>query len=121
MPVDVDVSHAPQYLVFTVTGAWPDSRAQQEMHRQLHAGGHLTTSTRALIDLRHADIPRYQQAEETANTGTRNAAWPSRCAFVIGSVVQYGFSRQLQALAPGEATVEIFTDEHKALEWLLAV
>lgn len=90
------------------------------MHRRLHAKGLLTPATRALIDLRQAEVPKYQQAEQAVTTGVRNDAWPARCAFVIGSVVQYGFSRQLQSLAPIGAVIEIFADEDKALQWLLA-
>lgn len=120
MAVDVDVSHAPKYLVFSVKGEWPAAAEQARMHQRLHAAGHFTDQTRALVDLRGAEIPKYPQAEQSVNTAVRNDAWPEKCAFLIGSVVQYGFSRQLQALAPLGTTIEIFSDEAKALQWLLA-
>lgn len=118
MPIAVDVSNAPGYLIFRFKDEWPDAKEQSEMHRRLHADNHLTATTRALIDVREATIPRYQQAEQTATIGIRNDAWPHKCAFLVGSVVQYGFSRQLQSLAPPGSIIEIFSDEEKALQWL---
>lgn len=119
MPVDVDLSHSPQYLVFSVTGRWPDAREQTAIHERLHADGRLTATMPTLVDLRLARIDGYQHAEQTVTTGVRNAAWPVRCALLVGSVVQYGFSRQLQALSPASSVIEIFTDESKARQWLL--
>ena len=118
MALGVDVSSAPAAVVIRVGDAWPTDEEQRLLQSRLMADGHLTPDTRVLLDIRDVNPPGYDQAIKVIQTAVAAGAWPRRLALLVVSAVQYGFSRQLEALAPPDGTVDIFTDESEAGAWL---
>ena len=118
MAIDVDVSSAPRGIRIRVSDSWPTDQEQSELQSRLLSGGQLLPATRVLVDIRDVTPPSYHQASQVVKTGVAASAWPPLCAFLVGSAVQYGFSRQLEALSPSGGTVDIFTDESAAQAWL---
>lgn len=118
MAIDIDLSAAPRAIRIRVSDVWPTTDEQATIQSQLLSDGHLLPETRVLVDIRDVKPPGYQQAIKVVETGVAGRAWPRWCAFLVSSAVQYGFSRQLEALAPVGGTVEIFNDESAARAWL---
>lgn len=118
MPVAVDTTSAPERLIFTVTDPWPTIDEISAFRQRLIVGGHLTEASRALIDIRDVHTPGYHEASAIVAAGIKAGAFPLHRAYLVGSVVQFGFSRQLQSLAPTNMEIEIFTNEADALIWL---
>jgi hypothetical protein len=118
MSVEVDTTSAPERLIFTVTDPWPTIDEFSALRRQLMDAGHLTAASRALIDIRAVRTPGYHEANAIVAAGVKAGALPWHRAYLVGSAVQFGFSRQLQALAPANMEIEIFTNEASALDWL---
>ena len=118
MSVEVDTTSAPEILIFTVTDPWPTIDEFSALRQQLIDAGHLTAASRALIDIRAVHTPGYPEANAIVAAGVKAGAFPLHRAYLVGSAVQFGFSRQLQSLAPANMEIEIFTNEANALGWL---
>ena len=89
-------------LRLDMTGAWPSAR-----------------EGKALIDLRMvASTPPYTEIQSVMRLPC--VSWLARQAYIVGSAVQFGLVRQMQALAPPDMAIEIFFDEAAALRWLEA-
>lgn len=82
--------------------------------------GALTTTTCALIDLRElSTFPKtIAEVQQIVDAAARSGSLPRVRAYLTASNAQYGFVRQLQALAPPEMQIAVFTDEQEALVWL---
>lgn len=118
LPVDLDVSQAPGYIRLNLTGELPTVQDQGTLRRELMARGHLTADTRALLDLRGVTrMPKYSEIQQIVAAATADKGWPLRRAYLVMPGVQFGFVRQLQAIAPPEVTIDLFTTESEALEW----
>ena len=48
----------------------------------------------------------------------KHSAWPLRRAYLVGSAVQFGLARQMQAMAPPPMQLQVFSVEREALQWL---
>lgn len=118
MPIELDLSSAPMAVRVRLSDAWPTTEEQTAVQLRLLSEGHLLADTRVLVDIRDVKPPHYQETTRVMETTVAVRAWPRRCAFLVGSAVQYGFSRQLEALAPPGGTVDIFANEAEAQKWL---
>jgi hypothetical protein len=119
MPIDVDTSLAPRRLTFTFRGDWPSEAEQRALHRMIRKEGYLTDTTVALVDCRGLVSPGFKAVEFMAHSGIEDNAWPRVCAFLAETPAQYGMCRQLQSMAPGGTTIEIFKEKSAALAWLI--
>lgn len=87
---------------------------------ELISAGQLSAKTAVLFDLRRATA--FTNAGDLATIVRPGAVWPVCRAFVVTTPGQYEAARQLQGLLGPDAVInEIFQDETKALEWLLAM
>ena len=118
MPVHSDTELAPEILFLRLSDPWPTLEEQQLLRKQLIANGHLTEATRALIDLRSVTTPQYHEAAQIVAAAMKDGGLPRQRAYLAGSAVQFGFSRQLQSLAPPGTLIEVFTSEIEAIMWL---
>jgi hypothetical protein len=118
MSVQIDTTSAPHRLIYTVTDPWPTIAEFASLRQRLMVDGHLTESSRALIDVRGVTTPGYHEATSIVKAALKAGAFPLRRGYLVGSAVQFGFARQLQALAPASMEIEIFTSESEALVWL---
>ena len=55
---------------------------------------------------------------EIVAAAMKHSAWPLRRAYLVGSAVQVGLARQMQAMAPPSMQLQVFSVEHEALQWL---
>jgi hypothetical protein len=119
VPIDVDVSEAPEFLRWTVRGEWPGIAEMGEVRTRLIANGHLTATTKALFDIRNVEtIPSYHEVAPMIAAAMKAGGWPRHRAYVVASAVQFGLVRQMKALAPPDIQVEVFFDDIEALKWL---
>jgi len=119
VPISLDISDAPRAIRFTVTGEWPPITELTEIRERLISSGQLTAQTRALFDIRMvASIPAYSSVEEMVGAAMKQGGLPLRRAYLVGAAVQHGLVRQMQALAPPQISIEIFTNEADAVSWL---
>ena len=109
----IDSSRAPQLLTLT------NALLSDAELRQLREAGTLTAKTRALIDVRVATrMPSLNEIQARRGTELSEHHWPLRRAYVVRGAAQYGVVRQMQAYAPWQMQIGVFTDETIALEWL---
>ena len=119
MPIACDLDDAPRSIRLTVTGDWPSIVELGALRQQLIAAGQLTDQTRGLFDLRMvASVPMYSQVQEIVAAAMKQGGLPLRRAYLVGASIQFGLVRQMQALAPPQISIEIFTDEAAARSWL---
>ena len=119
MPISCDVDEAPRAIRLVVTGEWPPINELAALRQHLIETGHLTAQTRALFDIRMVtSVPPYSQVKEMVGAAMKQGGLPLRRAYLIGAAVQHGIVRQMQALAPPQVSVEIFTNEAEAAQWL---
>jgi len=119
VPISLDISDAPRAIRLTVTGEWPPITELTEIRQRLISSGQLTTKTRALFDIRMvASIPPYSSVEGMVGAAMKQGGLPLRRAYLVGAAVQHGIVRQMQALAPPQISIEIFTNETEAVSWL---
>ena len=119
MPIIIDVSEAPQCLRFTLIGPWPTIAEQRDLRVRLVNHQLLTSTTRALIDLRLVDsVPAYTDANAIVAAAGKDGGLPRIRAYLVGSAVQFGFARQLKTAAAAATHIEIFSSEEEALVWL---
>jgi len=119
VPISLDISDAPRAIRFTVTGEWPPITELTEIRQRLISSGQLTLQTRALFDIRMvASLPPYSSVEEMVSAAMKQGGLPLRRAYLVGAAVQHGLVRQMQALAPPQISIEIFTNETEAVSWL---
>jgi hypothetical protein len=119
VPISCDLDDAPRSIRLTVTGNWPSIAELGAIRQQLISTGLLTEKTKGLFDLRMvASVPMYSQVAEIVGAAMRQGGLPLQRAYLVGTSVQYGLVRQMQALAPPQISIEIFTHEMEALEWL---
>lgn len=116
--IDVNVSHAPQLLIFTLTD-WPPLEEQDQLLRRLVETGKLSSHTCALIDCR-AVSPRSGSAPEARRIAPilQYSLAPSRRAYVLNGISANPILSSLEAVAP-KTWVRAFIDERAALAWLL--
>ena len=102
-----------------VTGEWPAITELAAVRQHLISTGQLTAQTRVLFDIRMvASVPPYSKVEEIVGAAMKQGGLPLRRAYLVGSAVQHGVVRQMQALAPPQISIEIFTNEAEAVSWL---
>ena len=119
MPIACETSGAPATLKLTVTGVWPSIEEVGRLRRELIDAGRLNETTRALFDITNVEsIPDYETARPIIAAAMKDNGWPLQRAYLVASSVQYGFVRQLQALAPPSIQLEIFFKETDAMRWL---
>jgi hypothetical protein len=109
-------------LRIRLVGGWPDLRARHALVAETIAAG-VTTDVPLLIDVRGAGdsgAPSYPNLIlATSRGGTEDHQVPTRRAFLVGSPLQYGVCRQLQALIVRDGReAEIFWTEQEAVDWL---
>jgi hypothetical protein len=113
------VNEAPRAIRLNVTGEWPPIAELAAIRQQLISAGQLTAQTKALFDIRMvASIPPYSQVREIVDAAMKQGGLPLRRAYLVGAAVHHGIVRQMQALAPKEIGIEIFTNEAEAESWL---
>ena len=118
MPISCDLEDAPRSIRLTVTGEWPPIAELAAIRQQLIDNGHLTEHTKGLFDVRMvASVPRYSDVQEIVAAAMKQGGLPLRRAYLVGASIQFGLVRQMQALAPPQISIEIFTDEASALAW----
>lgn len=118
MAIDVDTSLAPEILVVRAEGDWPTLEEQRTIRRQLMSDGYLTAASRTLVDIRQVRTPGYHEEQLVIAAALDDGGLPLVHGYLVDSAAQFGFSRQLQILAPKKCRVEIFTDERDAFLWL---
>ena len=119
MPISCDARDAPRAIRLTVTGEWPPITELAALREQLIATGQLTRETKALFDIRMvASVPPYSKVQEMVGAALKQGGLPLRRAYLVGTAVQHGVVTQMQALAPPQISVEIFTNEAEAVAWL---
>ena len=119
MPFSLDIADAPRAIRFTVTGEWPPITELAEIRAGLISSGRLTKQTRALFDIRMvASIPPYSSVEAMVGAAMKQGGLPLRRAYLVGTAVQHGIVSQMQAIAPPQISIEIFTNETEAISWL---
>jgi len=102
-----------------VTGDWPSIAELGALRQQLIAAGQLTEQTKGLFDLRMvASVPMYSQVQEIVAAAMKQGGLPLRRGYLVGASIQFGLVRQMQALAPPQISIEIFTNEAAARSWL---
>jgi hypothetical protein len=117
--MSVDVQQAPRFIRYTVTGEWPTIAEHREIRRGLIAQGLLTTATRGLFDIRMAaSTPSYTEVGDIVTAAKDEGSLPLLRAYLVGTAVQHGLVRQMQALAPPSVVLDVFTDEREAMAWL---
>lgn len=119
MAVVTHTAEAPGFIRVTVRGPWPSIKEMRQLWTGLIRTGHLTVETRALIDIRYVDsTPHYGEVREIVAAALEHSAWPLRRAYLVGSAVQFGLARQMQAMAPPPMQLQVFSVEREALQWL---
>ena len=119
MPIFCDVDDAPRAIRLVVSGDWPAIAELTAVRQQLLSLGHLTVETKALFDIRMvASVPPYSQVKEMVEAAMKQGGLPLRRAYLVGAAVHYGIVRQMQALAPPQISIEIFTNAEEAVLWL---
>ncbi len=102
-----------------MSGEWPPIAELAAVRQGLITAGHLTDQTRALFDIRHvASVPPYFQVKDMVEAAMKQGGLPLQRGYLIGAAVQHGVVRQMQALAPPQIHIEIFTNEAEAASWL---
>jgi len=115
MPMNVDASLGSRELILRPTGTWPTGDDWATLRRHCV----LTEQTSALIDLRRVvKMPDHVEIQIELARPISERHWPLRRAYLVRNAAQYGACRQIQAYAPDEMCIEIFTDEHAAIAWL---
>jgi hypothetical protein len=114
MPIDVDLSEAPQFLRFTITGEWPSLASQQESRNALLSTQQLTAQSRILVDLRGlrsiAELPSFVAFTDGSVSRVQ--------AYLVASPEQHRLARLYKTAFSTTTHVEIFADEQAALEWV---
>jgi hypothetical protein len=119
VPIRCDVDDAPRAIRLVVSGEWPPIGELAAVRQQLMSSGHLTVQTKALFDIRMvASVPPYSQVKEMVEAAMKQGGLPHRRAYLVGAAVHHGIVRQMQALAPPQISIEIFTNEAEAIAWL---
>jgi hypothetical protein len=119
VPISCDVDDAPRSIRLIVSGEWPPITELAAVRQQLISAGHLTDQTKALFDIRMvASIPPYSQVKDMVEAAMKQGGLPLQRAYLVGAAVQHGVVRQMQALAPPQIRIEIFTNEAEAVSWL---
>ena len=119
VPISCDLDDAPRSIRFNVTGEWPSIAELGAIRQQLISTRLLTDQTKGLFDLRMvASVPKYSEVEEIVRAAMKQGGLPLRRAYLVGASVHYGLVRQMQAVAPPQISIEIFTDEKSAVRWL---
>jgi hypothetical protein len=86
----------------------------------LQAEPFVPDQTKGLLDLRSATcVPLYSEVREIVDAAMKQGGLPLRRAYLVGSAVHYGLVQQMQALAPPQISIQIFTQETEARSWLM--
>ena len=120
MPVRVDEHQAPAFLELVLTGPWPTLQEQHEIRRQLLQQGKLSRETVALIDIREAELPRFEDVDGAMQAAARElAGLPKKIALVVLPGASFGVGRMMQSTAPLGLEMELFEDAEIARDWLM--
>ncbi len=119
MPFFVDATRAPAVLRITIVDEWPSVEEQHVWRKTAIESGILAKDTRALIDLRSLRrFPMYAEMTRVVESAIRDGGWPLQRAYLATPGLPYGIARQIQLLVADRITIEIFTDEQSAEDWL---
>lgn len=120
MPVRVDEHLGPAFLELVLSGPWPTLQEQNEIRRQLMQHGHLSRETLALIDIREAELPRFEDVDGAMQAAGRDlAGLPKKIALVVRPGATFGVGRMMQSTAPLGLEMELFEDADIARAWLM--
>jgi hypothetical protein len=119
MPFFIDSTHAPALLRITLGETWPTVDEQRVWRVKMIDEGLLTAQTRALIDMRPLkQFPHYEEMTMVIASAVRDGGWPLYRAYLAMPGMQFGIARQFQLMAPPTVTLQVFTDEVAAEQWL---
>ena len=119
MPFFVDSTRAPTILRITFADEWPALKEQQAWRTATVKAGLLTATTRALIDVRPLKIfPKFADLDQMVSDAIRDGGWPLFRAYLTTPGMHFGVARQLQMMVPQSISIEVFTDEQAAENWL---
>ena len=122
MPFVVDASRAPLSLRITFGDEWPSLEEQQVWRHDAVKKGILSPTTRALIDVRPLkQLPNFSDLSAMVSSAMKDGGWPLSRAYLTTPGLHFGVARQLQMMVPQGISVEVFTDERAAENWLTAL
>ena len=120
MSFSVDSTRAPAILRITLIDDWPTVDEQRTWRAASVTAGILTPATRALIDIRRlANFTKLDDLSEMVSAAVKDAGWPLRRAYLASAGMQFAVARQFQMMVPESISVEVFTDEVAAENWLV--
>lgn len=120
MPILVNTTRAPRFLVYRISGPLPPAEQQSRLRDTLIAHGLLTADTVAVMDARElAQAPEGEVPAETLFTMLHRDDWARRRAYLFHPDMRRHMIQQFQDLAITTVASAAFEDEEEAVRWLM--
>ena len=120
MPILVNTSRAPRFLVYRISGPLPPAEQQSRLRDTLVNHGLLTADTVAMMDARAlVQSPDDETPAATVFTMLHRDDWAKRRAYLFNPDMHRHIVQQFQDLAMTTVASAAFDDEEEAVRWLM--
>ena len=120
MPILVNTSRAPRFLVYRISGPLPPAEQQSQLRDSLVSHGLLTADTVAMMDARAlVQAPDDEMPAAAVFTVLHRDDWARRRAYLFNPDMHRHMIQQLHDLAMTTVESAAFADEEEAVKWLM--
>lgn len=122
MPILVNTSRAPRFLVYRISGPLPPAEQQSRLRDTLVSHGLLTADTIAMMDARAFVLRSDDEMPAAAAavfTVLHRDDWARRRAYLFNADMHRHLVQQFQDLAMTTVASAAFEDEEDAVRWLM--